>query len=109
MGIYNEDDIRYQQAKRQVERLSGFYGHLFSYIIVNAAIVIYNYKHLEPGESYFQFKNFFTATFWGIGLVAHAIVVFIANISFVKNWEEKKIRKLMNKKNNDLKQKGKAV
>ncbi|MDP9958759.1 2TM domain-containing protein [Chryseobacterium lathyri] len=98
METYDENDIRYQQAKRQVERLRGFYGHLFSYIAVNAVIVLYNYSQLEPGKSYFQFKNFFTATFWGIGLVAHAIVTFLPNISFVKNWEEKKIRKLMEKR-----------
>ncbi|MGG5209340.1 2TM domain-containing protein [Chryseobacterium sp. MIQD13] len=100
MENYDENDIRYQQAKRQVERLSGLYRHLFLYIAINAVIVIYNCEHLRPGESYFQFKNFFTATFWGIGLIAHAIVVFLPNLDFVKNWEKKKIRKLMNKKEN---------
>jgi hypothetical protein len=98
METYDENSIRYQQAKRQVERLRGFYGHLFAYIGVNAMIVVYNIKHLEPGESYFQFKNFFTATFWGIGLLAHVIVVFLPNLGFMKDWEEKKIRKLMDKK-----------
>lgn len=98
MESYDENDIRYEQAKRQVERLRGFYGHLFTYIGINALIVLYNYNHLEPGESYFQFKNFFTATFWGIGLVAHAIVAFLPNISFIRNWEEKQIRRLMEKK-----------
>ncbi|MGK6343402.1 2TM domain-containing protein [Chryseobacterium sp. DT-3] len=98
METYNENDIRYQQAKRQVERLRGFYGHLFSYIAVNAMIVVYNIKHLEPGESYFQFNNFLTATFWGIGLITHAIITFSSNISFFRNWEEKQIRKLIEKK-----------
>jgi len=100
METYDENDIRYQQAKRQVERLRGFYRHLFSYIIVNAMIVVYNIKHLEPGETYFQFKNFFTATFWGIGLLAHAIIIFLPHMSFFRNWEEKQIRKLMEKKKN---------
>jgi len=97
METYDEDSIRYQQAKRKVERLSGFYRHLFFYIAVNAIIVLYNYKHLEAGESYFQFKNFFTATFWGIGIMAHAGVVFLPNLGFMKDWEEKKIRRLMDK------------
>lgn len=100
METFDENNIRYQQAKRQVERLRGFYGHLFSYLAVNAMIVVYNYNHLAPGESYFQFKNFFTATFWGIGLVAHAIVILLPNIGFVRDWEERKIRKLMEKKKN---------
>lgn len=100
METFDENNIRYQQAKRQVERLRGFYGHLFSYLAVNAMIVVYNYNHLTPGESYFQFKNFFTATFWGIGLVAHALVIILPNIGFVRDWEERKIRKLMEKKKN---------
>lgn len=97
METFDENDIRYQQAKKQVSRLRGFYGHLFSYVAVNLLIVVYNYVQLKPGESYFQFKNFFTATFWGIGLLAHALVVFLPNLSFFKNWEEKKIKELMNK------------
>lgn len=100
MESHDENTIRYQQAKRQVERLRGFYGHLFSYIAVNAMIVVYNYNHLEPGESYFQFKNFFTAIFWGIGLLAHAIIVFLPSLGFMKDWEEKKIRKLMDQNKN---------
>lgn len=97
MKNYDENDICYQQVRRQVERLSRFYRHLFIYVVVNILIVFYNYKHLDPGESYFQFKNFFTATCWGIGLVVHAIIVFLPNVSFVRNWEEKKIRNEMKK------------
>ena len=98
MEEFDENDIQYQQAKRQVEKLRGFYGHLFAYLAVNAMIVLYNYTHLKPGESYFQFKNFFTATFWGIGLAAHAVTVFLPRAGFIKKWEDDKIRELMNKK-----------
>lgn len=97
METFDENDIRYQQAKRQVDRLRGFYGHLFSYVAVNILIAYFNYTDLKPGESYFQFKNFFTAIFWGIGLLAHALFVFLPNIGFAKKWEERKIRELMDK------------
>ncbi|CAH0134609.1 2TM domain-containing protein [Chryseobacterium sp. Bi04] len=97
METFDENDIQYQLAKKQVDRLRGFYGHLFAYIAVNAMIVVYNYANLKPGESYFQFKNFFTAIFWGIGLLAHAVTVFIPKTNFMKKWEDKKIRKLMEK------------
>jgi hypothetical protein len=97
METFDENDIQYQQAKKQVEKLTGFYGHLFSYVAVNIIIAYFNYTNLKPGESYFQFKNFFTATFWGIGLLAHAVVVFFPQISFFKKWEERKIKELMNK------------
>ncbi|MDR4891712.1 MULTISPECIES: 2TM domain-containing protein [unclassified Chryseobacterium] len=97
MGTFDENDIEYQRARRQVERLRGFYGHLFAYIAVNAMIVVYNYTNLKPGESYFQFKNFFTATFWGIGLAAHAVTVFLPRVNFIRKWEDKKIKELMDK------------
>lgn len=97
MEKFDENDIRYQRAIKEVERLRGFYGHLFAYITVNLLIVWYNYTNLKPGESYFQFKNFFTATFWGIGLIAHAFVVYFPKINFVKRWEEKKIQEFMDK------------
>ncbi|MFY1048162.1 2TM domain-containing protein [Chryseobacterium sp. GP-SGM7] len=97
MEKFNENDIHYQQAKKQVDKLRGFYGHLFSYIGVNLMIAYFNYTNLAPNESYFQFKNFFTATFWGIGLLAHALFVFLPNFDFAKKWEEKKIKEIMDK------------
>ncbi|WP_300691668.1 2TM domain-containing protein [Chryseobacterium sp.] len=97
MKIFDEDDIQYQQAKRQVDQLRGFYGHLFAYLVVNIVIVFYNYSQLKPGESYFQFENFFTAIFWGIGLFSHALIVFLPKVRFVKEWEERKIRELIEK------------
>lgn len=98
MEKFDENDIHYQQAKKQVEQLTGFYGHLFVYVAVNIIIVFYNISHLEPGESYFQFKNFFTAIFWGIGLLAHALSVFLPKTGVVKKWEEDKIREIIDKK-----------
>lgn len=97
MEMFEENDIHYQQAKKQVDKLRGFYGHLFAYIAVNLIIVYYNCMNLKSGESYFQFKNFFTATLWGIGLFAHAVMAFLPKISFIRNWENQKIRKQMEK------------
>ncbi|PWN68622.1 histidine kinase [Chryseobacterium phosphatilyticum] len=97
METFDENDIQYQQAKKQVESLRAFYTHLFAYLVVNILIVFYNYSELEPGESYFQFKNFFTATLWGIGLVAHGITVFLPKSNYVKKWEDRKIKEMMGK------------
>ncbi|MCJ7934000.1 MAG: 2TM domain-containing protein [Chryseobacterium sp.] len=97
METFNENDIQYQQAKKQVERLRGFYSHLFIYVGVNLIIVYFNYTNLKPGESYFQFKNFFTAIFWGIGILAHAAAVFFSKVNFIRKWENQKIRELMEK------------
>ena len=72
----NLDEMRYQEALKKVNKIKGFYTHLIVYIVINAMIVIVNVQNLNPGENYFQWHNFFTLGFWGIGLLAHATSVF---------------------------------
>jgi len=92
-----QDEIKYQEALKRVRKIKGFYSHLLVYIVVNIMIIVVNFQNLEPGESYFQYKNFFTAFFWGIGLVAHAFSVFVPQWFLGSNWEERKIKELMEK------------
>ena len=95
--INKQDDIKYLEAKKRVKKLKGFYSHLTIYILVNLFIVFINIQDLKPGESYFQYKNFITLFFWGIGLVAHGMSVFVPQFVLGRNWEERKIKELMNK------------
>lgn len=92
-----QDEIKYQEALKRVKKIKGFYTHAIVYVFVNIMIVFLNVKNLDPGESYFQFKNFMTAFFWGIGLVAHGLSVFVPNWIMGKNWEERKIKEFMEK------------
>jgi 2TM domain len=87
----------YDMAYKRVKKIKGFYTHLTVYILVNLFIVYLNISNLEQNESYFQFKNFTTAFFWGIGLLAHGFSVFIPNVFLGKNWEERKIKDLMDR------------
>lgn len=95
-GEFQPED-KYAAAQREVKRLKGFYTHLIVYIAVNIMIVFLNIRDLDAGESYFKIENFFTAFFWGIGIVVHAFSVFLPNWIFGKNWEDKKIKELMEK------------
>ncbi|KGO97391.1 2TM domain-containing protein [Flavobacterium enshiense] len=98
MENYNNNfDERYEDAQKRVKRLKGFYSHLIVYVLVNILIVFINISNLKPGESYFQFENFFTAFFWGIGLLAHGVSVFGHHLIFGKEWEERKIKEFMEK------------
>lgn len=94
-----KEQLRYEKAFKRVKKIKGFYTHLLVYVVINIMIVIINIQNLDKGESYFQIKNFFTAFFWGIGLLAHAISVFGPEIFFGKNWEERKIKEYMEKEN----------
>jgi hypothetical protein len=64
-------------------------------LVINIMIVIINIQNLKDGESYFQVQNFFTAFFWGIGLLAHGLSVFLPDWILGQNWEERKINELM--------------
>ncbi len=92
-----QEEIKYQEALKRVKKIKGFYSHLLVYIVVNIMIIVVNIQNLSPGESYFQYKNFFTAFFWGIGLVAHGFSVFLPQWFLGRNWEERKIKELMEK------------
>lgn len=96
---YYEEE-RYQRAKKRVRSIRGFYTHAIVYVVVNLMIVIVNWQTLEPGESYFQWHNFFTLFFWGIGLLAHGLSVFLPMIMLGRNWEERKIQKFMEEERN---------
>lgn len=92
-----QDEIKYQEALKRVKKIKGFYTHAIVYVFVNIMIVFLNVKNLDPGETYFQFKNFLTAFFWGIGLLAHGLSVFVPNWIMGQNWEERKIKEFMEK------------
>lgn len=88
---------RYDRAKKRVKKISGFYSHLLVYIVVNLMLVVVNYQQLSLGESYFKWHNFTTLFFWGIGLLAHGLSVFMPYMVLGKDWEERKIKELMEK------------
>jgi uncharacterized integral membrane protein len=92
-----EEQFAYEKALKRVKKVKGFYTHLLVYIVINIMIIILNIQNLDKGESYFQLENFFTAFFWGIGILAHAFSVFGSDLFFGKDWEEKKVKELMDK------------
>jgi sensor histidine kinase YesM len=83
-------DRAYERAQKKVKEIKGFYGNLISYCIVIPFLIIVNLV-TSPKNIWF----FFPMLGWGIGLVAHAMNVFAIG----KNWEERKIRKILEKQN----------
>ncbi|WP_396188042.1 2TM domain-containing protein [Flavobacterium sp.] len=93
----NAEEATYYEALKKVKRMKGFYTHLAVYIVINIMIIITNINNLKVGESYFQLKNFYTAFFWGIGIFAHGVSVFLPDLLLSKQWEERKIKEFMEK------------
>ena len=97
METITSEQIRYEEAVKRVKKLKGFYTHAIVYVFINIFIFFLNVNNLNEGESYFQLKNFFTAFFWGIGLLAHGLSTFLPYFILGKDWEERKIKEFMEK------------
>ena len=97
------DEQKLERAKKRVKQIKGYYKHLMVYIIVNIILIAMEYINLDEGEVFFRFSNFQTAFFWGIGLLFHTINVFGKDFFLGNDWEEKKIKELMDKNQNTTK------
>jgi hypothetical protein len=88
-NIYNEN-IAYAKAKERVEKLKGFYGNLISYCCVIPILIFINLQ-TSSGFQWFWFPMLG----WGFGVMTHAFETF----GYGKNWEERKIREILDKQN----------
>lgn len=102
MNSINKDEIRYKEAEKRVRKIKNFYVFAFVYLAVNIFIMVMNYKQLKPGETIWHLKYFSLPIFWGIGLISYAINVFVPGAILGRNWEEKKIKKLMEEEKESL-------
>jgi peptidoglycan biosynthesis protein MviN/MurJ (putative lipid II flippase) len=83
-----EHDHKLYRARRRVEALTGFYIHAAIYVIVNVGLFLIN---LFTGPGWWVQ---WPIAGWGIGLIAHGIVVFGVNHPRVIAWEDEKVREL---------------
>jgi hypothetical protein len=100
----------YKKAEKKVKRIKGFYCHLTVYLIVNSLILILGYggfqyileaySGTDPDFTVWIIWNIFgTPLFWGIGLMIHWIRVFGPGLKFVREWEERQMRKFLEEEN----------
>ncbi|TYB77127.1 histidine kinase [Bizionia myxarmorum] len=85
--ITNQEEA-YYFAKKEVEKIKGFYGNLISYCLVIPLLFFINYN------TSWEFQWFwFPMLGWGMGLIFHGFGVF----GYGKLWEERKIQEILNK------------
>ena len=94
--MYTEDleNSKYVKAVERVEKLKEFYQNLASYCLVIPFLIFINLR-FSPGFYWFWFPLFG----WGLGLTFHFLEVNNYNIFLGKNWEDRKIKELMDKEN----------
>jgi hypothetical protein len=90
MDDRNRED-KYFRARERVDQIKKFYSSLLSYIVFIVLLGGLNYWIDE-----WRYPWFLWAAFgWGIALVFQAIKAFGFNPFFGKDWENRKIKELM--------------
>jgi hypothetical protein len=91
-----QEEVRYYEAKKRVEEIKGFYGHLIAYVFVNMGLLVIN---LLTSPNYLWF--FWPLLGWGIGVFFHGMRVFNYMPFLGKDWEERKIQEFMDEEKNE--------
>jgi len=92
----NDQDLRFNMAYKRVKKIKGFYVHFLVYVLVNGFLLVRKFYN-QGEDDFWHWNTFDTALFWGIGIIAHASSVFGKDLFFCRNWEERKIKELMDK------------
>ncbi len=92
-----KEEYRYIKAKERVEKMKEFYANVIAYIGVNTFLVFLNY-YTSWDHKWFIYP----LIGWGIGLLFHYFEAFGYYPFLSKNWEEKKIKELMDEKDKEL-------
>ena len=93
----NIENSKYLLAVERVEKLKKFYSSLASFIIVMPFLIFINLSFTP-----FFYWFWFPLLGWSIGLVSQLLEVNNFNVFLGKNWEEKKIREIMNESKEKL-------
>jgi hypothetical protein len=77
------------KAAKQVEAITGFYIHVVVFTLVLALLFVVNW--VATPEIWWVQWPFLG---WGIGLLAHGLIVFSTMPSFITRWQLRKIKEL---------------
>jgi len=91
-----EEDKRYEEAKAHVNEIRDFYGHVVTYLVINAILLVINLM-TSPGYLWVKWP----LLGWGIGIAFHAFSVYGTGWVWGRDWEERKIRQIMDRQKPD--------
>ncbi len=88
MEINYIEDERYTEAKKRVQAIKGFYAHLLVSVLVIPFLIFINLR-FTPHFHWFWFP---------IGGLAFSVIIhWFTVFGFGKDWEDRKIKELMEK------------
>lgn len=89
------ENSNYVRAVERVEKLKEFYQNLATYCVMIPVFIFINLR-FSPQFHWFWFP----IVGWGIGVVFHGLEVHNYSLFLGKDWEERKIKELMDDKDN---------
>ena len=91
-----EEKQLYKQAKKRVRRVKAFYSNALTYLVICSFLSFVNW-YTHHGD--FWVKWVWIG--WGIGVFFHGVSLYKRNIIFSDDWEERKIKKEMERLKKD--------
>ncbi|WP_099092384.1 2TM domain-containing protein [Lutibacter profundi] len=95
------EEQKYIRAKKKVKSIKGFYVHLTVYLLVNGFLLLSQALSHGGWKIFWEWQSYSTMIFWGIGILFHAFNVFGMGILLGKDWENRKIKELMDRDKQD--------
>ncbi len=92
-----EEREKYLRAVNRMKEIKGFYIHLLIFITINLIQIGFNILYHHFGYVKIKINQYFLLIVWGIIVLIHAAIVFLPSFLFGKNWEEKNIKKIIDK------------
>lgn len=108
MEKIQHDRVKLEKAIKKLTILKGFYSHLVVYLIINLLGLLFFLMYgvanmdkladLDPNiREWINWNIMLTPLLWGIGLFFHWLYVFQKKPSSLGDWEERQIKKYMEK------------
>jgi hypothetical protein len=85
----SEHDAKLKRVKRRVREIKGFYIHFLVFVVVMVILFGINIAVGPPWWVLFVLLG------WGVGVFAHALAVFGQTSRRIAEWEQRKIRQMM--------------
>jgi len=93
-----EQEILQELASKKVIQLKYFYKHLFLYAIVMIVFLLKEYTNLPLQFFPIKYINWVIVIIWTAVIVGSAIDLFASYKIFGQQWEERKLRSILEKK-----------
>lgn len=105
------ENNKYERAQQKVDTIKKFYKHLRVFIIINVLLLLARikiFKFFKDGDfsnvqfdRWLDWNTYGTAAVWGVALTLHGLYAFQYKFKFFKNWEERKLKEILEKEENN--------